>query len=63
MIHNEDTTDLVSYSTTVATYNHKTGEMIVNGWYSQTTARHINSFLEKYGFDRASKEELDNWIK
>lgn len=50
--------DLVSYETRVASYDHKTNEMSVYGWYSQTTAKHINSFLEFYGFDKCTKKEL-----
>lgn len=56
-----DTTYLISYSTQVAFYNHKTNKMTVKGYYSQTTAKHINSFLELYGFKRCSKKELENY--
>lgn len=28
------------------------------GWYSQTTARHINEFLKQNGFETKSKKEL-----
>jgi hypothetical protein len=31
----------------------------VNGWYSATTARHINDFLYQYGFDTMSKKEME----
>ena len=50
--------DLISYNTRVASYNHKTNEMSVYGWYSRTTATHINDFLEFYGFDRVTKKEM-----
>lgn len=53
--------DLVSYTKRVASYNHDTNEMSVYGWFSATTARHINSFLEFYGFDKCNKKELENY--
>lgn len=54
---------LVSYETEVATYDHKTKKMEVHGWYSATTARHINAFLKYYGFPTATKKEMENWGK
>ena len=53
--------DLVSYETRVASYNHNTKEISVYGWFSATTANHINSFLEFYGFDKCTKKELENY--
>jgi hypothetical protein len=50
--------DLVSYGTRVASYNHSTNEMSVYGWYSATTATHINAFLDFYGFEQCTKGEL-----
>jgi hypothetical protein len=58
-----NTTYLISYTTQVAFYNHKTQKMTVKGYYSQTTAKHINSFLEMYGFKRCNKKELENYNK
>lgn len=52
---------LYSYSTIVAYYNHETNKMIVKGYYSATTARHINSFLSYYGFNTYSKKELESY--
>lgn len=49
---------LKSYNTTVAEFNHHRNEMKVNGWYSKTTAKHINAFLEFYCFDKCTKKEL-----
>ena len=54
-------TRLVSYNTEVANYNHETNIMTVNGWYSATTSRHINAFLEYYGFDKCNKQQLLNY--
>ena len=31
----------------------------VYGWYSSTTARHINDFLYQHGFNTMSKKEMD----
>jgi len=56
---------LMSYSTIVAQItdgivtedgqNH----IQVNGWYSATTARHINEFLRQHGFKAMSKKEME----
>ena len=53
--------DLISYTTRVASYNHKTKEMSVYGWFSATTARHINAFLEFYGFESCDKKTMSNY--
>lgn len=54
---------LLSYDTVVAEYHHKDKKMIVNGYYSPTTASHINAFLDYFGFDTCSKKELENYNK
>lgn len=53
--------DLISYGTRVASFNHNTNEMSVYGWYSKTTATHINAFLEFYGFPTCTKKEMKNY--
>lgn len=50
---------LTSYNTDVATYNHETNEMKVKGYYSPTTMRHINAFLDYFGFDTCTKQQLE----
>ena len=35
----------------------------VNGWYSNTTARHINEFAQQYGFNKMSKKEMERKVK
>lgn len=50
--------DLVSYGTRVASYNHSANEMTIFGYYSATTGKHINEFLEYLGFDRMTKKEM-----
>ena len=54
---NNGTLYLQSYDTIVAKIEN--GKAIVNGWYSQTTARHINEFLQQNGFDKMSKKEME----
>mgnify|MGYP000176843258 CR=1 FL=1 len=58
VIKEGNTSTLLSYTTEVATYNHDTNKMTVNGYYSATTGRHINAFLEFYGFNKCTKKEL-----
>ena len=48
---------LQSYNTVVAKIEN--GKAIVNGWYSQTTARHINEFLYQNGFDKMTKKQME----
>lgn len=56
---------LMSYETIVAEIKDATvtdtGEkqVIVHGWYSMTTARHINEFLQQNGFNKMSKKEME----
>lgn len=49
---------LQSYSTIVAKVEN--GKAVINGWYSQTTARHINEFLRQNGFETMTKKEMEN---
>lgn len=49
---------LVSYETIVAGIYKN--EFYVVGWYSQTTARHINEFLYQNGFEKMSKKEMES---
>lgn len=48
---------LQSYDTFVASI--KDGEVIINGFYSNTTLRHIKEFLKQNGFEVGSKKELE----
>lgn len=48
---------LKSYDTIVAKIEN--GKAVVNGWYSQTTARHINEFLKQNDFKAMSKKEME----
>lgn len=49
---------LKSYDTIVAVINLDTNVPCVFGYYSQTTARHINEFLLQNGFNKMSKKEM-----
>lgn len=54
---------LKSYDTIVARI--KDGKVFVRGWYSQTTARHINEFLLQNGYSKMTKKEMDlgkEWV-
>lgn len=48
---------LKSYNTIVAKIEN--GKAVVNGWYSQTTARHINEFLKQNGLKAMTKKEME----
>lgn len=56
----ETVATLYSYDRKVAEYNHDTNIMTVHGWYSVTTAKHINAFLNFFGFDTCTKQQLKN---
>lgn len=51
---------LWSYDTAVASISPEK-ELAINGWYSQTTGRHINEFLRQNGFDSMSKQEMEDY--
>ena len=48
-----------SYQTIVAEYEKDTDTLQINGWYSTTTARHINAFCDYVGKKRVSKEDME----
>ena len=37
----------------------KKSQVIIKGWYSVTTARHINEFLMQNGFRKLSKKQME----
>lgn len=61
VIEENGVSKLLSYDTIVAEFNHIENKMKVNGYFSLTTATHINAFLNYYGFDSCSKKELENY--
>lgn len=48
---------LISYNTIVAEL--KDNKYIIYGYYSPTTAKHINTFLRYFGFKTLSKKEIE----
>lgn len=63
--NNEGSIFLMSYSTIVAEIKDEAitidghRQAKVFGWYSMTTARHINEFLQQHGFSKLSKKEME----
>lgn len=59
---------LMSYTTIVAEIVDEaistTGKRQANvfGWYSKTTSRHINEFLQQYGFDKMNKKQMESEV-
>ena len=51
---------LTSFTTTVAEI--EGNEARVFDWYSQSTARHINEFLQQNGFRKLTKKEMTGGI-
>ena len=58
VIINGNIIQLRSYETIVAEYNTKEDIVNVFNWFSSTTAKHINLFLELYGFRNVSKRDI-----
>lgn len=56
---------LMSYATIVAEIidaiaaDDHCSHLIVRGWYSQTTARHINEFALQHSFPKMNKKEME----
>ena len=50
-------TKLISYSTIVAVKENNT--IKVKGWYSKTTAIHINEFLQQNGVSKLNKKQME----
>lgn len=61
VIEENGVSQLESYDTIVAEYNPRENKMRVFGFYSKTTASHINAFLDFYGFKTCSKKELETY--
>lgn len=58
---NKNVSQLFSYTTHVASYNKKDNKLTINGYYSATTARHLNAFLEFHGLNSMTKKEIENY--
>ncbi|WWT40276.1 hypothetical protein [Staphylococcus phage PT1-4] len=51
---------LTSYNTNVCELD-ENNNIIKIGYYSQTTARHINEFIMQHGYDKMTKKEIENY--
>ena len=54
---------LLSYNIKVGKYDHLNNIMYLNKYFSPTTARHQNAFLKFYGYDKATKQQIQDWNK
>lgn len=52
-----------SYETIVAKFNNNSKELVINGYYSHTTKRHIDSFLSYINAPSFSKKDIENGLK
>ena len=50
---------LYSYNTLVCKIENN--KLFINGWYSSTTARYINEFLQQNGFKSMTKKEMESF--
>jgi len=48
-----------SYNTHVATIDHKANELLVHGYWSVTTSRHVNYVAETYGLKKVKAEKTE----
>lgn len=48
---------LLSYDTIIATIEN--GKVHINGFYSQTSTRHLKEFLKQYGFKTGTRQQLE----
>lgn len=53
----DGTVHLISYTTEVAYV--KKGKLHINGFYSNTTLRHIKEFISQMGYTNGTKTELE----
>lgn len=59
---------LMSYSTIVAEVIDEAvtddgqKQIKVHGHYSKTTARHINEFIQQYGFNKMNKKQMEGGV-
>lgn len=51
---------LTSYSTNVCELD-ENNNIVEIGYYSQTTARHVNEFIMQHGHDKMTKKEIENF--
>ena len=51
---------LTSYNTDVCELD-ESNNIIEIGYYSQTTARHVNEFIMQHGHNKMTKKEIENF--
>ena len=53
---------LTSYNTNVCELD-KNNNIVEIGYYSQTTSKHVNEFLQQNGYKKMTKKEIENYNK
>lgn len=59
LIENNTTFKLRSYNTITAEYNKLSKKLTVHGYFSATSARHLQSFLAFLGLPAMTKKEIE----
>ena len=54
---------VISYTTHVATIDNTNGVLMVKGWWSATTTRHINKVAEMYGLKKVDEAGQQHEVK
>lgn len=57
IIRENEVIKLLSYDTIIAEI--KDNKVHINGFYSQTSTRHLKEFLQQYGFKIGTKAQLE----
>ena len=64
LIFNNGITEVFfSYETPVAGYSNKLGYVKTDEWYSQTTTRHINKYIDGKPHKVVSQSEINDLLK
>ena len=64
LIFNNGTTEIFfSYETPVAGYSDKLGYLKTDKWYSSTTTRHINKYIDGKNHTVVSQSVIDDLLK
>ena len=64
LIFNNGITEILfSYSTPVAGYSNKLGYVKTDQWYSQTTTRHINKYIDGKPHKVVSQSTINDLLK
>lgn len=50
---------VISYTTHVATIDHANRKLLVHGWWSATTSKHVNHVADTYGLELVKDVPLD----